>query len=232
MLKYSLTENILTDRPDDFSARTHVSKSYNKTKFIKRLLEKGTLMTETDAVAALNAIENTILEIIEEGGTLNLPLFNTSFSISGIFKGPLDNFDNSRHKLNINLSKGKLLRTAEKKVALEKTKAISPQPIIVEVKDSISGKKNQQLTPNGVIEIRGNNIKITGDNPSCGIWFVGHNKETKTLIIAENKPSTVIAVIPELDKGEYHLKVVTQYSGSIMLKTPKEYLYPSTLKVL
>jgi len=152
MLKYSLTENILTDRPDDFSARTHVSKSYNKTKFIKRLLEKGTLMTETDAVAALNAIENTILEIIEEGGTLNLPLFNTSFSISGTFKGPLDNFDNSRHKLNINLSKGKLLRTAEKKVALEKTKAISPQPIIVEVKDSISGKKINNLLRMGLLK--------------------------------------------------------------------------------
>lgn len=232
MLKYSLVENILTGRPQDYSARMHVSQSYNKTKFIKRLLDKGTLVTETDAVAALNAIENTIVEIIAEGGTLNLPLFNTSFSISGVFEGPDDKFDSSRHKLNVNLAKGRLLRATEKRVSLEKTKAVSPQPQIFKVKDTISGKTNELLTPNGVIEVRGYNIKITGDDPSCGLWFIGNHTEIKANILAENKPSTIIAIIPELSTGEYQLKLVTQYSGSNMLKTPKEYTYPSLLKVL
>jgi len=232
MLKYTLIKNILTDQPNDYSALTYAKESYNKTKFIKRLLGKGTLLTETDAVAALNAIENTIIEIIEEGSILNLPLFNTSFSISGNFNGPLDSFDSNRHKLNINLSKGTLLRAAEKRVAIEKINKNLPQPNILEVKDSISSKKNEILTPGGIIEVRGNHIKISGDDPACGLWFVGNNTGVKACTFSENKPSTLIAMIPALDKGEYQLKIITQHSRSRILKTPRHYTYPVILKVL
>ena len=232
MLKYSLIENPLTNRPEDYSALTHPKESYNKTRFIKRLLSKGTLMTETDAVAALNAIENTIIEIIEEGGTLNLPLFNTSFSISGIFNEPLDSFDSNRHKLNINLSKGILLRAVEKQLSIEKTKYVISQPNIIEVKDSISGKTNEILTPDGVLEVRGYNIKICGDNPTCGLWFVGNGSEIKAATYSENKPSTLIAMIPALEKGSYQIKVVTQYSKSRILKQPKVFVYPVVFTVI
>lgn len=232
MLKYSLEENQLITRQNNYLARAHTKGSYDKTKFIERLVGKGTLVTETDAVAALNAIENTVIEIIEEGGTLNLPLFNTSFSISGVFDNPDDIFDTNRHKVNINLTKGTLLRDTEKRVPVEKISISGPQPRIVEVKDIFSGKKNELLTSNGAVIIRGHNIKLTGDDPSCGLWFIGNNTEIKAEIISENKPSTLIAVIPTLDKGQYQLKVVTQYSSSKMLKTTKVYVYPVALTVL
>lgn len=232
MLKYALIENVLTDRPDDYSALTYAKESYDKAMFIKRLTGKGTLVTETDAIAALNAIENTVIEIIEEGSIINLPLFNTSFSISGNFNGPLDNFDSNRHKLNVNLSKGTLLRAAEKRVTVEKTNKALLQPNILEVKDSISGKKNEILTPNGVVEIAGHHIKISGDDPACGLWFIGNNTEIKAVTLPVNKPSTLIAIIPPLAKGTYQLKVVTQYSKSMILKKTRECLFSAMLEVL
>lgn len=231
MLKYSLLENTLINRRGDYLARTKVSKRYDKDQFIQRLVGKGTLVTETDAVAALNIIENTIIEIIQEGGTLNLPLFNTSFSIGGVFNSPLDSFDPLRHKLNVNLQKGTLLREAEKQVALKKTNTIIPLPAIVEVRDTISGKVNSILTPGGIIEIRGYNIKIVGDDPACGLWFVGNETIIKAEILAVNKPSVLIATIPLLPKGDYQLKVVTQYARSAKLKGVREALSPATLKV-
>lgn len=232
MLKYSLKENQLITRRNNYLARTYAKASYNKTEFIKRLIDKGTLVTETDAVAVLNAIENTVVEIIEEGGTLNLPLFNTSFTISGVFDSPDDSFDEKRHKLNINLTKGTLLRDAEKRVTIEKIHKVSLQPQIIEVKDILSGEKNGKITPGGVLMVRGHNIKITDDDMSCGMWFTNGNSEVQAVALSENKPSMLIAVIPALDKGRYQVKIVTQYTPSERLKTPKTCIYPAILSVL
>ena len=233
MLNYSLGDNPLTERPDDYSATPHASGSYTLEDVINAMLSKGTLVTRTDIVAVLNNFFETTEEIIEKGGMINTPLFNTSFSISGVFDGPLDAFDGSRHKLNVNVSKGTRLRDVERKVKLVKTNPTVTLPQIQEVKDTISNTVNERLTPNGVVEVRGYTLKIEGDHPNCGLWFVHENgTETLATILIENKPSKVLAMIPALPQGDYQLKIVTQHSGSILLKTPKIVVYPKILKVL
>jgi hypothetical protein len=233
MLKYSLVENLLTERPDDYSAQTHSVTTLDKEAIITRILGKGTLLTRTDVIAVLNGLEETVSDALLEGNSITLPLFNTSFSISGVFESPMDNFDPNRHKLNINLTKGTLLREAEKQVKLEKTSASTPLPNIQEVKDSLSGTVNEKLTANGVVELRGYNLRIDGDDASCGLWFVAENgTESKANILIENKPARIIAVIPALAAGNYQLKVVSQYNGSGKgLKMPKQFIYPKTLVV-
>jgi hypothetical protein len=234
MLKYFLVENQLTERPDDYSAHTHSPVSLDKEAIIGRMLNRGTLLTRTDILAVLNSLEETVVEATLEGNALHLPLFNTSFSISGVFDSPLDSFDGSRHKLNINLTKGTLLREAERSVKLEKANVSAPQPHIQEVKDSVSGAVNEQLTPNGVVELRGYNLRIEGSDPSCGLWFVpesGAEQRAQTFI--ENKPSKLIAMIPALGKGSWQVKVVTQHNGTGKgLKVPKTFVYPKSLAVL
>lgn len=232
MLKYSLTENLLTERPDDYSAQTHSIASLDKEAIINRMLSRGTLLTRTDIVAVLNNLEETIVDALLEGNNINLPLFNTSFSISGVFEGPLDSFDGNRHKLNVNLTKGTLLRTVEKEIKFEKTNAITPQPQIQEIKDSVSGAVNERLTAGGVVEIRGYNIKITGNQPDCGLWFIPDSGEAvKATVLIENKPSTLIAMIPALAQGAYRIRVVTQFSGGKELKDPKSVIYNKPLTV-
>jgi hypothetical protein len=233
MLKYTLIENLLTDRADDYSAQTHCTESLDKEAVITRMLNKGTLLTRTDILAVLNNFEETISETLLEGNNLTLPLFNTAFSISGVFDSPLDSFDGNRHKLNINLTKGVMLRDAEKKVKFEKTTSAAPQPHIQEVKDSVSGKVNECLTKNGVAEVYGYNLKIEGDNPSCGLWFVSEDgEERKASVIIENKPSKILAMIPALSNGKWQVKVVSQHTGGgTLLKIPKSFIYTKNLYV-
>ena len=90
MLKYSLSENLLTDRPNDYSAQTHATESLDKEAIIARILKRGTTLTKTDVLAVFNGIEEVIADALLEGNTINLPLFNTSFSILGVFESPLD----------------------------------------------------------------------------------------------------------------------------------------------
>ncbi|MDO5664090.1 MAG: DNA-binding domain-containing protein, partial [Bacteroidia bacterium] len=93
MLKYTLQENLLTERSDDFMAQTIATRAYTKEDVITLILRRGTLLTRTDVLAAMNGVEEAIADIVRDGGTVNLPLFNTSFSISGVFEGPMDTFD-------------------------------------------------------------------------------------------------------------------------------------------
>ncbi|MDR2145895.1 MAG: DUF4469 domain-containing protein, partial [Tannerella sp.] len=179
-----------SDSPDDFSAQAHSIATLGKEEIITRILNKGTLLTRTDILAVLNGLEETVVEASLEGYSLTLPLFNTSFSISGVFESPLDTFDGNRHKLNINLTKGTLLRKAEREVKFEKTNTAAALPNIQEVKDSVSNTVNERLTQRGVVEVRGYNLKIDGDSPACGLWFIDQNgAETKAEVIVENKPS-------------------------------------------
>ena len=106
-------------------------------------------------------------------------------------------------------------------------------PQIQEVKDTVSGTINEKITARGIVEVRGYNLKIEGDSPSCGLWFVGGDgKETKATVMAENKPSKIIALIPELTSGIYQVKVATQFSGGGKpLLAPKLFIYPKELTV-
>jgi hypothetical protein len=233
VLKYSLNENLLTERPDDYSAQTQSMGSLDRDAIINRMLQRGSLLTKTDILAVLNGLEETAADAILNGFTLNLPLFNTSFSISGVFDSPMDSFDPNRHKLNVNLTKGALLREVEKQVKLEKTAAHAPHPSILEVKDSVSGRVNEILTAAGVVEIRGYGLRIEGNEPECGLWFINDNGiETKAAVVIENKPSRILAMIPALLKGTYKVRIITQFTGSgTLVKTPKIFEYTKPLTV-
>jgi len=140
--------------------------------------------------------------------------------------------ENAASWVNVNLTKGMVIRQAESQVAIEKTGTVTPQPQIMEVKDSVTGKVNELLTPGGVLEVWGNNIKIAGDNPDCGLWFVpGSGDPIKAQVIVQNKPSTLIVMIPMLAFGNYTLKLVTQFTGSNLLKNPKTSFYLKGLTV-
>lgn len=232
MIKYHLVENQLTDRADDFMAQTQSAASFDKEAIIERALQRGTLTTKTDILAAWNVVEETIVDIIEEGNTVAIPLIHTSFSISGVFNGPMDSFDHLRHKLNINISKGTLLRNAQNNVKLEKTDASAPALHILEVKDSVSGVVNGTLTPGGVLEVYGGHLKVEGTDPTCGFFFVNSAGEaTKAVTIVQNKPSTVIVMIPILPVGTYHVKIITQFNGNTQTKRPRECTFDHELTV-
>ena len=231
-VRYSLVENLLTEREDDYSAQVYGAISYDRPAIVARMANRGNLLTKVDIEAVLNAYEDEVEMIHDEGSHINTPLVNTSSSVSGTFDGPLDSFDPNRHKYNINTQKGSRLRAVEKRQKLEKTNAVSPQPNIQEVKDTISGKVNDVLTSGGVIEIRGYGLKISGDE-RCGLWFVPlqGGETVKASIFVENKPSTVIAIIPPLAAGEYNIRIATQYSGGKELKDPKSVIYSKPLTV-
>ena len=235
MVKYSLVENNLTDRAEDFSAIAHSSVVLYKEDIIGRIMKTGTTVTKTDVVAVLNNLEEVVVDALEDGCSIVLPLVNMSFSISGVFDGVMDSFDSNRHKGNINATKGILVRDVEKKLKFEKVNTIIPQPQIQEVKNCVNGEVNLSVPSNGLFEVRGYNLKIDGDDPLCGLWFIDeHGNEYKADVFSDNKPGRIVVQVPHLGGSECQIRISTQSSGGSnkLLKLPRTFTYPKVLTII
>ncbi|WP_148285377.1 DUF4469 domain-containing protein, partial [Flavobacterium sp. B17] len=69
--------------------------------------------------------------------------------------------------------------------------------VILQVTDVKSGSVNDLLTPGRNLKILGSKIKVTGEDPSVGIYFVDATTQAKTKveqsdIVINNNPSDYI----------------------------------------
>jgi hypothetical protein len=74
--------------------------------------------------------------------------------------------------------------------------------------------------------LHGNKIKIAGEDPDNGVYFVPENdpsKAVKVERIAENNPCKIIGIAPNTGHVYNRIEVRTQYngSGSSFLKKPR-----------
>jgi hypothetical protein len=216
MLHYTLIENLLTPAPDDYTAQPVNVRTHELQDIFQRIGARYPGLTPTQISSAVNEFIEEVCSIVEDGEAVNTPLFNTLFSLPGVYEGAVDSYDPKRHSVKLNISPGTRLRDAVRKVKLEKTVVAEPLPHILEVKDVLGGAVNETLTPGGVVQIRGGRLKFLPEEENNGVFLAGENgTEVKLAMIVENKPARIIAVLPEnIAQGVYFMEVRTSYSGS------------------
>jgi hypothetical protein len=214
MLDYHLVENLMTAAQDDCMAQVVNVRSYTNEEIAELMLKRGTLLTKADILAVLEVYREVILDLIEEGSAINTPLFHVSPSISGVFDGAGDSYDETRHHTHANINPGVDVREAVKKIKTRKVQVADPIPYIVEVKDVVSGSVNDKLTPGGVMQLRGSRLKFVETNPLNGVFLLLEiGGETNLPVIVENKPGRLIVMLPAyLAPGSYTLEVRTTFS--------------------
>ncbi|MHB9295603.1 hypothetical protein PilKf_01350 [Pillotina sp. SPG140] len=117
---------------------------------------------------------------------------------------------------------------------MKKVIAVSSGTVIISVIDIKTGSVNGTLTPGRDLKITGVKIKIAGDDPDVGLYFVpasGTPVKADPSDFVINNPSEVIALIPALTPGVWQVRIVTQYSGSKDLKTPRTVTFDKELTV-
>ena len=90
MLNYSLLENLLTPAANAFMAQPVNVRSYGMAEIAKRILARNPGLGLSQLNAALEEFVGEVCIIIEDGGAINTPLFNTQPSIAGVFQGATD----------------------------------------------------------------------------------------------------------------------------------------------
>ena len=236
MLDYTLEANDLTGAPDDFRAQVANVRSYTQEDIIDRLMQIGAGLTRSDVAAVLEAEKQVFAEIIADGGAVNTELFNAHPSIQGVFTSMDDAVDGKDRKVKINLHAGIALRDAVKQVKTRRLAAVATGTIITAVTDIKTGSVNGAITPGRDIKIVGAKLKIAGDDPSVGLYFVPEAGGAPIAVdptdFVVNNPSEIIAVIPTLPPGQHKVRIITQFAGSgKLLKTPHTATFDKVLTV-
>lgn len=216
MLQYTLVENLLTAAPNDLMALPVNVRVYDLAEIKQRILARHPGMGQSQLNAAIEEFFEEVCILIEDGNAVNTPLFNVQPSFTGVFDSATDNFDAKRHRTKTNLTPGVLMRSASSKIKTQKVQVPDPQPFILEVSDVLSGTVNDQLTPGGVVQLKGGRLKLVTANPDNGIFLVNEQgSAVKLAVIVENKPARLIAMLPaDLPQGTYSIEVRTTLTSS------------------
>jgi hypothetical protein len=214
MLQYTLVENLLTAAPNDYTAQPVNVRTHDLEEIFKRISARYPGLTPAQIAAAVSEFFDEIYAITEEGDAINTPLVNTQFSMPKTYESAMDSYDPKRHSLKLNLTPGKRLRDAVRKVKPEKVIVAEPLPHILEVKDITSDTVNEMLTPGGVVQLRGGRLKFLPAEANNGIFLINEQGDSiKLTVIVENKPARLIAVLPtDILQGDYFVEVRTSWT--------------------
>jgi hypothetical protein len=161
--------------------------------------------------------------------------FSMNPVVGGYFRGPAEAQDRKAHPVGFRFHVLPPLRDLADLITIEASYA-KPGGYIDTVTDFESQTDNQTLTPGGLFMVSGYKVKITGNSPKNGAYFISATDPGCRIKaeggFAENQKNKVIGKIPDLAPGTYTLEIVTQYSrGSFLLQEPRTVAFPEELTV-
>ena len=227
-IKAYLYDNLLTDNPNDFSARVSSERSLSIGDICKSAATRGG--ADISEAAMKHAVELFLKEMgyqLCDGFSVNTGWFTASSSIRGVFDSSVEKFNPEKHSILFQFNQGELLRKELSTVKVNILGVAESGALIAQVTDVKSGTVNDLLTPNRNLKISGSKLKVAGEAPhETGVYFVDQATQVRTKVdesdIVTNNPGEVIVVIPALAAGSYQVEIVTQYSGSAkLLKEPR-----------
>jgi len=236
-IKAWLYDNLLTDDPNDFSARVSSERSLSISDICNSATTRGG--ANVSAASMKHSVELFLKEMsyqLCDGFSVNTGYFTASPSIRGVFNSSAERFNPEKHSILFQFNQGELLRNELSTITVEILGAAKSGVFIAQVLDVKSGTVNDLLTPNRNLKIGGAKLKVAGDNPEVGIYFIDQSTEARVKVdksdIVTNNPGEAIVVIPTLAAGSYKVEVVTQYTGSAkLLKEPRVIPFDKVLTV-
>jgi hypothetical protein len=210
---YYIRENPLTGRPGDFNAQVNSRNSSDLNAVIDRMVSMGSTVNRADILGVLQDFQNALLAMLQEGGSVTTPFANFRSSIQGVFKGPADSYDASRHRIMPDVRPGvalkRLYRTG---MAASKREGSDKLPAPRDSIDHRTGERNSRVTPGSIFTLQGYRLAFDQNDPEQGIFFSGSDRhEIRVQVIGQISPSILIFEAPEnLAPGKYTVMVRTR----------------------
>lgn len=237
-IKAYLYDNVLTkDNPNDLIARTSSERSLNVKQICGAAVSRGG--AEVSAAAMEHAVQLFLKEMayqLCDGYSVNTGYFTASTTIRGTFGSTTEQYDPKKHSILFQFSQGERLRAEIPNISVSILGVADASAAILQVTDVKTGSVNDLLTPGRNLRIAGTKIKVAGDDPAVGVFFVETASQTRTPVdpadVVVNNPSELIVVIPTLPAGTYALEVVTRFADSSLLKKNRTALLNKPLTVV
>lgn len=237
-IKVNLYPNLLTEDPNDYSARVISERTLSISDICRTAISRGGAQTSTSAQAMESNVALFLKEMayqLCDGFSVNTGYFTANTQLRGVFNSSKETYNPEKHTILFQFNQGELLRKELGNVSVVIDKVGEAMLVIEEVYDSKSGTVNDLLTPNRNLKIRGSKLKIVGENPDNGVYFINTSDNTRTKVdptdIVTNNPAELMIVVPELKAGTYKVEVQTQYAGASVLKEPRNCIFDRILTV-
>jgi hypothetical protein len=162
-----------------------------------------------------------------DGFAVNTGFFSIHPNVGGTFDKVAEGWDVKKHPVTFRFRARAPLRELAEHIIVEIEGLANVAGYIDEFTDVSTGAVNETLTPGGIFAVVGHKIKVFGNDPEVGIYFVSTDGAGLRVKVdgrlAENTGTKLIGVIPALDAGEWKMEIKTQYAGSsgTELKTPR-----------
>jgi hypothetical protein len=162
-----------------------------------------------------------------DGFGINMDYFSIYPNIGGTYNSVNETFDHEKNPISFRFRTLAALRRMIKFITVEIDGVAATGGYIDEFFDGSSQSVNEILTASEQFSVSGYKIKVSGDNPECGVYFEpledkGQRIKVKSTLM-ENSPSKIIGMVPELvTPRTYRVVIVTQYTrGKGLLKEPR-----------
>ena len=235
-IKASLHDNPLTNDPNDLLARVHSERSLNVMDICQAAATRGG--ADISAAAMEHAVNLWFKEMgysLCDGFSVNTGWFTANAVIKGVFNSPNENFNPTKHTVLFDFVQGSQLRKEIAEVEVDILGVADTSLTIMQVIDVKTGSVNDLLTPNRNLKISGSKLKIAGDSPANGVYFINQNTQERIPVdptdMVFNNPSELVIVIPALQPGSYKVEVSTQYAVGSILKDPRTDTFDKILTV-
>jgi hypothetical protein len=226
---------MLTAGAHEYCGRTKLEHTYNVAD-ISHLAETrgGSDIKAEEMTRTVNLWLEEMAYQLCDNNAVNTGYFQARLHVQGTFNAS-DHYDPTRHHLLFEFQQGSLMRKELELVDVEVKGVANTLPHIDMVIDHSSETQNQGLTPGGIVEIKGFNLKFFPDEITNGIFLVPVNGGDERVLapVPTNKPQQLISQCPaDIFPGEYRLEVRTTYaSNGIPLKTLKVGSFPTILTI-
>jgi len=162
-----------------------------------------------------------------DGYAVNTGYFSIHPYISGAFTSTSELYDPKKHPILFRFRTRKALQRLARAIKVEIVGPADTNGLIDKFYDVETGSTNETVTSGGLFNISGPKIKVTGDDPLIGVYFISsenpENEVKVTATLAQNTANKLTGVIPQLTSGLWKVMIKTQFNGSSssILKKPR-----------
>ena len=234
--QFFLRDNPLTkDDTKDCIAEVNIQDSVRNEDIAQLVIDEGSEIKKDTLIYVFNQRDRLVFDSLKSGKSVINHYYQLLPRILGVFASKSALFDTKLHKLVIEMILTSFGRKELESVTVESLGPKQQVAYIGLVADTLTDKTDGSITPNDDIRVTGNLIKVSGDNPEVGVYFVpedGKDPIKITRKLTTNDPSQLLVRVPALEDGKYTLRIVTQYSQSnTTLKEPRTLEYSTALVV-
>lgn len=178
-----------------------------------------------DMVSYVNQFFDEMAYQLCDGFAVSTGYFSIHPAIGGYFNKTDELGDREKHPVSFRFRTQPPLRRLTRFIDLELDEW-KDRGIIEQFIDADSGAVNKSLIPGSLFIITGYKIKVKGDNPDCGIYFVSDADPSRRFKVTRglggNTGRKISGLAPDLPPGEYSVEIKTQYTiGGTNLKEPR-----------